>query len=112
MVLPLIFPGIEQRNQVARRGQRRYVRTFVSIADHACIGEIVRHLGPAMLPADDVIDLVRKNAVIFVKQAIFTSELRAPNDLGAQFRGDLQDRPARISCALAFAKPRICSSRT
>jgi hypothetical protein len=36
-----------------------------------------------MLPADDVIDLVRENAVIFVKQAIFTSEFRAANDLGA-----------------------------
>lgn len=83
MVLPLIFSGIEQRNQLARCGQRRYVRTLVSIADHACVGEIVLHLGSAMLPADDVIDLVRKDGVIFVEQAIFTSEFRAANDLGA-----------------------------
>lgn len=112
MVLPLIFPGIEQGNQLTQYGQRCYVRTFVSIADHARVGKIVRVLRAAMLSADDVIDFVRKDSVIFVQQAIFTSESRPANYLGTQFRRDFQDRPVRINCALALAKPRICSSRT
>jgi hypothetical protein len=65
-----------------------------------------------MLSADDVIDLVRKDTIIFMEQAIFTPEFRSANHLGAEFRGDFQDLPVRINCALALAKPRICSSRT
>jgi hypothetical protein len=36
-----------------------------------------------VLSADDVVDFVRKRRVGFVKQAIFTPELRPPNDYAA-----------------------------
>jgi len=112
VVLPSIFPGIEQGNQLTQRGQRCYVRTFVSIADHSRAGKVIQSLVASVLPADDVINLVRKDAVSFLEQAILTTEVCPANDFGAQFRRELQERPARISCALALAKPRICSSRT
>jgi len=108
----MIFPGIEQGNQLTQRGQRCYVRPFVSIADHARVCKVIRSLGAAMLSADDVVDLVRKNAVSFVEEAILTTEVGPADDFRAQFRRELQERPARISCAFALAKPRICSSRT
>jgi hypothetical protein len=83
MIVPSVLPGIEQTDQFARRRHGGYVRTFVSIADHACIRKVVRTRVTAMLSANDVIDLMRKGTVVLMKQAIFTSERRALHYFGA-----------------------------
>jgi hypothetical protein len=83
MIFPSALPGIEQRKQIARGGHGRYVRTFISIADHAGKGKIVRTRLAAMLSAYNVIDLMGKGTVIFMKQAIFASEHRPLHYFGA-----------------------------
>jgi hypothetical protein len=37
-----------------------------------------------VLSADDVIDFVRERGIIFVKQAVFTPEIRSPHNVGAE----------------------------
>ena len=50
-----------------------------------------------MLPANDVIDFMTKRRIIFMEQAILTSEHRPMDYFGTQFCGDIQERVARIS---------------
>jgi hypothetical protein len=83
VIVPSVLPGIEETDQIARRRHGGYVRTFVSIANHARIRKIVRCRLAAVLPANDVIDFVRERRVILVKQTIFTPEHRPLHHFGA-----------------------------
>jgi hypothetical protein len=83
MIAPSVLPRIEQSDQIPRRRHRGYVRTFVSIADHARIRKVISSCVAAMLSANDVIDLVRKRTVILMNDAIFTSQHRPLHYFGA-----------------------------
>lgn len=83
MVVPLGQPRIEQGDQIARRSNRCDIRALVSIADQTRIRKIVRDRLTTMLPADNVINLMRESSVVLMKQAIFTSEYRPLNYLSA-----------------------------
>ena len=48
------------------------------IAQHAGIRQIVRRGRSAVLPANNMIDLVRETGVVFMDQAVFTAVIRAP----------------------------------
>jgi hypothetical protein len=66
MIVPSVLPGIEQADQIARRRHGGYIRTLVSIADHACIRKVVHSRLATMLSTNDVIDLMRKGTVILM----------------------------------------------
>jgi len=53
------------------------IRSLQSIAAHARVGEIRRNGSSAMLPADDVVDLMGEVGIFFVNEAVLTPPARA-----------------------------------
>jgi hypothetical protein len=78
MIGPPIFPRIEKRNQTSRaRGQRPNIGTLPQIATEATISEVIPGRRAAVLPAHNMIYLVRRIRVILIQQTVFATELRA-----------------------------------
>ncbi len=85
MIGPPVPPGMEQPNDLPRKGMNRGdIASFVAIANHAGQRQIVCAGGTAVFPANDVIDLVREASVFLVDQAVFTAVARATSHFGAE----------------------------
>jgi hypothetical protein len=68
------------------------LRAESSLSDHpkscwlhrtTCVGEVVRNRLATVLPANDVIDFMRKRSVVLMKQAVFTPEHCPLNNFSA-----------------------------
>lgn len=83
-------PRMEEGNDRTRRVHRTEIRTLEAVADQAGIRQIFGDSFAAMLPADDVIDLVHETGILFMDETILAPETRTTDNLGTKFRGDSQ----------------------
>ncbi len=72
---PCVPPRIEESDRTAGSIYGRNIRSFVPIAEETGVGKIVEGGGTSVLPADDVIDLMRETRTILVHQAVFATAL-------------------------------------
>jgi hypothetical protein len=73
MLSPYVSPGIEESDRAAGTVYGCDISPFVPIAEDTGIGKITNTRGTPVLPADDMVDLMRKTNTILVDQTIFTS---------------------------------------
>jgi hypothetical protein len=74
MVRPPVAARVEQRCYVARVGiQRCEIRALTFVAKSTGQGEILDVVGSAMLPGDDMIDLVCDQCNGFGQEAVLTA---------------------------------------
>lgn len=86
MLRPLLPARVEQRNKVARfRIDRSNVTAFPGIATQAGISEVLERGRPSVLPANDVVYLVRRIGIIFVQKTVLTSVPSAFRNKTAKF---------------------------
>ena len=95
----VIGPGlpsrIEQSHRLSGCAQRGDVGSLVPVADGAGQSEVVRAGVPAMLPADDVIDLMTVAAEVFAQQAILATPARAFGHQAPDIAGNRPSHPPR-----------------
>jgi hypothetical protein len=78
---PLVAPRTEEEYRLAGgRVEAREVRALGEIAALAGQGELVNVVAAAMLPRDDMLDVVRQVAVLLAEQAILTRVVRPSTD--------------------------------
>jgi hypothetical protein len=78
---PTLAPRVEEGHKLATdRIHARQVRALAKIAAMAGQRKIVNVVAPAMLPGDDVLDVVRQLAVILAQQAILAAVARSLPD--------------------------------
>ncbi len=68
---------------------RRDVAALMAITQHTRERQVVGCGCTAVLPADNVIDLVSKTRILFVDEAIFTAALGAPGYFGSELFADI-----------------------
>lgn len=66
MLVPNVTSGIEKSDRVAKTIQGCDVRPFVPIARDTGVGKIANTGRTSVLPANDVIDLVRKASAVLM----------------------------------------------
>ena len=80
------------------------IGTLEAVADHASVRQIIRRGLATVLPARDVVDLVREGRVVLMNAGNTRSESRRAGATAARScRRDSQPRFARISRAFALA---------
>jgi len=100
MRFPRVSPGSKKSDRLASTVDRCEIPPFVPIAKHTGVGQIPCTRGPTVLPADNMIDLVRKSSAIYMHQTGFANV-----DARARPRDSTRRRPhheplARICRAL------------
>jgi len=74
MILPTLAPRVEQIHESAGlRVKRTDITPFPRVASQASIGKIVGIGQSAMFAADDVVYLMRRIRIAFMKEAILTA---------------------------------------
>jgi len=101
VLVPYVTPRIEKSNWLARAIYGCDIRAFVPVAKDTGIGKIADTRRASVLPANDVIDLVRKAAALLVYKTVFTTPARAFNDeaprnlyLMSHWRGSVGPAPS------------------
>ena len=85
VIRPALPARVEERNQGAGGVLKRTeIAPFPGIATHAGVREIIRFRSPAMLAADNVIDLVRGVRVLLMQKTILTAVGRSFRDQAAK----------------------------
>jgi len=85
MVIPALAPRVEEIHERPTPGiDRANVAPLPRIAPNAGIREVAGIRRSAVLTTDDVVDLVRRIRIVFVKKAILTA-----------IRGAFRDEPAQ-----------------
>src|SRR4051794_10956986 len=107
---PDVRARVVQPDQCASSIDRPQVGPFQGVAQHAGVCEIVNGVLSAVLPADNVINLIPKGRIFFVHKTVFTPVPCTLRYGRSQFGANPQLRFARISRALALAIRRMCSS--
>lgn len=82
VVIPMLAPRVEQGDKSAALGINR--TDIACIASKASIGKVAGIRLSTMLTADDVVNLMRRIRIAFVKEAILTSKARAFCDESTQ----------------------------
>lgn len=81
MLRPLVNAGMEEGDDLTGFDvQAGEIRTFMKIGSMAGEGEVLGVIGTAMLFCDDVLNVVRKVAVLLAEQAILAAILRPSSD--------------------------------
>ncbi len=81
MFLPLVETGIEKPGALAGLGvKRRQIGPFIVVTVKACVGKIVYISLAAMLPSNDVINLVLNEFRRLWDMAVFASFLRTVDE--------------------------------
>jgi hypothetical protein len=87
MVLPTVAPRVKETHE--RSGltiERAHVAPLPCIASKAGESEIIDFRGPAMLAADDMVYLVWRIRIFFMKKAVLTDARRALQRIAAAIR--------------------------
>ena len=103
VLVPEVPAGIEETDHPPGTINRRDVRSFVPIAKHTSEGQVANARGAAVLPADNMIDLVRKAADLFVHKTVFATAARSLDYPPAR-------RPRSISHSSESAAPALWPS--
>ena len=80
VLVPYVPPRIEESNRLTGTVQGRNIGPFGPIAEDTGVGKIANAGGTAVLPADDVINLMRKADAILMYQTVFTPPASAFDD--------------------------------
>jgi len=80
VLVPYVTPRIEKSNWLASAIYGCDIRAFVPVAKDTGIGKIADTRRASVLPANDVIDLVRKTSAVLMYQAVFTASSCAFDD--------------------------------
>ncbi len=95
MIIPALAPRVEQTHELAGLSiERTNIAPFPCIASKASIGEVVGIRRTGMFAADNVIYLMRRIRIVFMKQAILTPKDGALCDESPQ-------RLAYVTCQAA-----------
>ena len=74
VIRPPLAPRVKETHECAALGiQRTNIAPFPSVAPKTSVGKVPRTRLPAMFAADNVVYLMRRIRIVFVKQAILTS---------------------------------------
>ena len=77
MIRPTIAPRIEKSFHASRpRRNGTNIRALPKVAAKATVRKVIPRCLSTMFPAQDVIDLMRRVGVLFMKQAVFTTKPR------------------------------------
>ena len=75
MIVPTLAPRVEEKRERAGfRVNRTDIAPLPCIASMASIGKVVGIRLPAMFAANDVVYLMRRIRIVFVKEAILTAK--------------------------------------
>ena len=85
VVIPAVAPRVEEAHELSTQGiDRADVAPFPRIASNAGIREVAGIRRSAVLTTNDVVDLMRRIRIVFVKKAILTAICGAFRDESAQ----------------------------